>query len=126
VVAPPPTTAAAAPEVTPTRDVTVDLREVVGRYAQAISARDVSAIRAVYPRLTSEQQRGFEQFFASTKSLQATLSLSSIDVRDATATGRISGVYAFTSSSGRNEKQSLSFRATFEKQGEKWVLASVQ
>jgi hypothetical protein len=76
--------------------------------------------------MTNEQQRGFEQFFASTKGLQATLSLGSIDIKDAIATGRVSGVYAFTSSSGRSEKQSMNFRATFERQGDKWVLSSVQ
>ena len=125
VSASPPSTAA-APEVAAARDVPGELRDLVSRYAQAISAHDLSSIRAVYPRLTSEQQRGFEHFFASTKGLQASLSLTSIDVKDAAATGRVSGVYVFTSSSGRNERQAMNFRATFERQGDKWVLSSVQ
>jgi len=125
-VAPASPSAAATSETAPARDIPAELRDLVARYAQAISAHDLSAIRAVYPRITSEQQRGFEQFFASTKGLQATLSLGSIDVRDAAANGRVSGTYMFTSSSGRNERQAMNFRATFERQGDKWVLSSVQ
>jgi len=102
-----------------------ELRDVITRYAQAISSRDLAAIRGVYPRLTDEQQRGFEKFFASTTELKATLSLGNIDVNEATAEGRVTGVYAFTSS-GRSERQALNFRALFERRGDKWFLSSVR
>ena len=120
----PPVSTAAASE-TPARNVPNELRDLIARYAQAISTRDLAAIRAVYPRLTDEQQRGFEKFFASTTELKATLSLGNIDVNDATAEGRVTGVYAFTSS-GRSERTALDFRAVFERRGDKWFLSSVK
>ena len=110
---------------TPARNVPNELRDLIAQYAHAISARDLIAIRAVYPRITDEQQRGFEKFFASTTELKATLSLGNIDVNDVTAEGRVTGVYAFTSS-GRSERQALSFRALFERRGDKWFLSSVK
>ena len=115
----------AAASETPARNVPNELRDLIAQYARAISARDLVAIRAVYPRLTEEQQRGFEKFFASTTELKATLSLGNIDVSEATAEGRVTGFYAFTSS-GRSEQQALNFRAVFERRGDKWFLSSVK
>ena len=129
VVPSPPTVApsvAVAADAASARSVQGELRDLITRYAQGISARDINAIRATYPRLTGDQQRGFEQFFASTKDLHATLTLGNVDITDATADGRVSGVYEFVSSSGRSEKQSVTFRASFERQGDRWRIAAVR
>ena len=38
---------------------------LVAAYARAIESRDIGAVRRAYPGITSEQARGFEQFFRS-------------------------------------------------------------
>ncbi|MBL0941017.1 MAG: protein kinase [Gemmatimonadaceae bacterium] len=133
-VVPPPTTAAAEPPssapasapVASAASVQNELRESIARYARAISSRDINAVRTAYPGISRDQQQGFERFFSSTKSLQAALSLSGLDVRDRTAEGRVSGTYEFVTSGGRKELQMVSFRAQFEREGDHWRLMSVR
>ena len=106
------------------RSAQADLREVIARYARAISSRDIGAVRSAYPGITRDQQQGFERFFSSTKSLTASLLIGGLDVRDRSAEGRVTGTYEFIGGSGRKEVQMVSFRAQFERDGETWRLTA--
>lgn len=108
------------------RSAQADLREIIARYARAISSRDIGAVRSAYPGITRDQQQGFERFFSSTKSLTASLLIGGLDVRDRAAEGRVTGTYEFIGGSGRKEVQMVSFRAQFERDGETWRLTSVR
>ena len=68
VAAPPPGPATAA-----------DVAPIFESYARAIEARDVAAIRRVYPGLTADQQRGFEQFFEAARKLDVTFRVASVE-----------------------------------------------
>ena len=116
---------ASAPAVE-ARSAQADLREIIARYARAISSRDIGAVRSAYPGITRDQQQGFERFFSSTKSLTASLLIGGLDVRDRSAEGRVTGTYEFIGGSGRKEVQMVSFRAQFERDGETWRLTSVR
>lgn len=102
------------------------MRDLIARYARAISARDINAVRAAYPGISRDQQQGFERFFSSTKSLSASLLLGGLEVHDRTADGRVTGTYEFVGGSGRKEVQMVSFRAQFERDGDSWRLTSVR
>ena len=124
-------TAAVAPTVTANpvadaRSAQNDLRDLIARYARAITSQDINAVRSAYPGISAEQQQGFERFFQSTKSLTASLILGGLEVRDRTAEGRVTGTYEFVGNSGRKEVQMVSFRAQFERDGENWRLTSVR
>jgi len=95
-------------------------------YARAIEARDVSAIRRVYPGLTADQQSGFEQFFESARKLNVTFRVTSVDGTATTAEAHVTGSYQYEGSSGRVERQPVSFVATLRRDGSAWRLVSLR
>jgi len=114
-VAPPPRPATAA-----------DIARVFESYARAIEARDIAAIRRVYPALTAEQQRGFEQFFEAARKVDVTFKVASVDGSATTTDAHVNGTYEYESSSGRVERQPVSFVARLRRDGSTWRLVSVR
>jgi hypothetical protein len=115
VSAPPPTPATAA-----------DLAPVFDAYARAIESRDVAAIRRVYPGLTPEQARGFEDFFHAARKIDVTLRVSGVESTASAADARLTGTYEYVSSSGKTERQPVSFAATLRRDGGEWRLVSLR
>jgi len=115
VAAPPPGPATAA-----------DVAPIFESYARAIEARDVAAIRRVYPGLTADQQRGFEQFFDAARKVDVTFRVASVEGSATSAEARVSGTYQYESSSGRVERQPVSFVATLRRDGSNWRLVSLR
>jgi hypothetical protein len=99
---------------------------VVADYARAISSRDLGALRAVYPTISPEQQQGFQQFFASVRSLTATLAPSDASGNDSVATARVTGRYEYVDASGKPQVQSVAFSATFRRAGSVWRIVAVR
>ena len=115
-VAPPPPAPATAADVAP----------VFESYARAIEARDIAAIRRVYPALTSDQQRGFEQFFEAARKLDVTFRVASVEGSATITDAHVNGTYEYESSSGRVERQPVSFVARLRRDGNTWRLVSVR
>jgi serine/threonine-protein kinase len=115
-VAPPPPAPATAADIAP----------VFESYARAIEARDIAAIRRVYPALTSDQQRGFEQFFEAARKLDVTFKVASVEGSASITDARVNGTYEYESSSGRVERQPVSFVARLRRDGSTWRLVSVR
>ncbi|MBW8768852.1 MAG: protein kinase [Gemmatimonadetes bacterium] len=115
VAAPPPAPATAA-----------DVAPVFESYARAIEARDIAAIRRVYPALTASQQHGFEQFFEAARKVDVTFRVASVEGSATTTEARVNGTYEYESSTGRVERQPVSFVATLRRDGSTWRLVSVR
>jgi hypothetical protein len=103
-----------------------EIGALVTAYARAIQARDVAAIRGLYPSITDEQQRGFERFFAAVKSLKASLSAGTPEVNGPNASARIAGTYEYVDATGQAQRQPVAFQATFRRDGTNWRIASVR
>jgi serine/threonine-protein kinase len=103
-----------------------DIGSTVQAYARAIESRDVSAIRRVYPGLTSDQQRGFEQFFQSTRSINVTFRVTNVEASGSSADARLVGSYEYVTTAGQSERQPVSFAATLRHEGGQWRLVSVR
>jgi hypothetical protein len=99
---------------------------VLEAYARAIESRDVSAIRRVYPGLTADQQRGFEQFFESARKINVTFRVASVDGTPSTADVRVTGRYEYENSAGRAERTAVAFAAAVRKDGSAWRLVAVR
>ena len=99
---------------------------MIESYARAIESRDVAAIRRAYPGLTSDQQRGFEQFFESSRKIDVTFRVTSVEGTASTAEVRVSGRYEYESSSGRSERQPVSFAATLRREGGGWRMVGLR
>ena len=82
-------------------------------------------MQRAYPGLTAEQQKGFEQFFQSVRSLRAAFTVSRVDVTGATAEARVSGAYDFVGSDGKTQHRPITFRATLRRDGGIWQLVAV-
>jgi hypothetical protein len=113
------------PESAPAPATAADLAPTVEAYARAIESRDVAAIRRVYPGLTADQQRGFEQFFQAARRLNVTFRITNVESSGSSADARLSGSYEYESSSGKVERQPVSFVATLRRDGSSWRLLSV-
>jgi hypothetical protein len=103
-----------------------DLAPVFDAYARAIESRDLAAIRRVYPGLTSEQERGFEQFFQAARKINVTFRVANVESTAAAADARLSGTYEYESSSGKTERQPVSFAASLRREGGEWRLVSLR
>jgi hypothetical protein len=76
--------------------------------------------------LTSEQQRGFEQFFQAARKIDVTFRVTNVEGAGPTAEARVSGTYEYEGPSGRVERQPVSFAATLRRDGSAWRLAAVR
>jgi serine/threonine-protein kinase len=126
---PPPLATQSPPETppaSPSPPTAADVAPVFESYARAIESRDVSAIRRVYPGLTADQQRGFEQFFESARKIDVTFRVASVDGTASGADVRVTGSYQYESSSGRAERQGVSFAATLRRDGAGWRMVSLR
>ncbi|MBA3342331.1 MAG: protein kinase [Gemmatimonadaceae bacterium] len=103
-----------------------DITATAAAYARAIESRDVGAIRRIYPGITSEQARGFEQFFQAVRSLNVTFRVSGVDANGSSADARFSGSYEYVTTSGKAERQPVSFAASLRHDGSSWRLVSVR
>ncbi|HVF38732.1 MAG TPA: hypothetical protein VM939_02455, partial [Gemmatimonadaceae bacterium] len=124
--APPPPPPAADPTPERAGPSAADVSTTVAAYARAIESRDMGAIRRVYPGITSEQQRGFEQFFQSARSINVTFRVTGVEVSGNSADARMSGTYEYTATGGKSERQPVSFAASLRHDGTAWRLVSVR
>jgi hypothetical protein len=99
---------------------------VFDAYARAIESRDIAAIRRVYPGLTAEQERGFEQFFQAARKINVTFRVANVESTAAAADARLNGTYEYESSSGKIERQPVSFAASLRREGGEWRLVSLR
>jgi hypothetical protein len=126
---PPPATTVGgppAPTKLPATNARTEIEIAIAAYARAIESRDIAEVRRAYPSITQAQATGFEQFFASVRSLKATFSLSSLDVSGSTAEGKLAGTYDYVTSAGKSQQQPVTFQATFRRDAVGWKLASVR
>ena len=126
--APPPVLKAQEPQpvAKPAPAPREEIASAVAAYARAIESRDISAVRRAYPGITGDQARGFQQFFQSTRSINATFRVTDIDVNGSSADAHLSGSYEYVTSEGRTERQPVSFSASLHYDGSSWHLTSVR
>jgi hypothetical protein len=99
---------------------------VIDAYARAIESRSVDELRRAYAAITSDQARAFSDFFASTRTLRATLAVKSLHVDGASATASVAGIYEYTTINGRTQQQSVSFQTELRRDGSAWKLTAVR
>jgi serine/threonine-protein kinase len=114
--------APARPAPNPREEITT----AVAAYARAIESRDIGAVRRAYPGMTSDQARGFEQFFQSARNINVTFRVTNVEVSGNAADATLTGTYEYVTSDGRSERQPVSFSASLRNDGSSWQLRSVR
>jgi hypothetical protein len=103
------------------------IAEVIESYGRAIEARDMAAIRKVYPGITAAQQRDWQQFFSTVQNVKVSLAIAQLDIAGTTAEARITGAYRYENTSTRRlEEQPVSFRASLQRDASAWRLTAIQ
>jgi serine/threonine-protein kinase len=117
---------APAPVQEPRENAAEQIAAVVAAYARALESRDIAELRRVYPSMTAEQRRAFEEFFRSTRSLDAALSVSGLQVDGSTAEAQLTGTFNYVTTAGVTERRPVSFRAALRREGSSWTLVAVR
>ncbi len=121
-----PAPAPAPPPATPV-DPRPAIQGAVAEYAAAVEAQSLSSLRAVYPMMTAAQAQDWEQFFKLVRDVKAQLAISRLEVGNGTAEAQVSGTYTYlNTSTQRAERQPVSFRATFRRDGERWRVLQIR
>ena len=107
-------------------DVAAQVAAVVAAYARALESRDIDELRRVYPSMSSAQRSAFEDFFRSTRSLRAALSVSDLQVDGSSADAQLVGSFNYITSAGVAEQRPVSFRASLRRDGTVWKLVAVR
>jgi serine/threonine protein kinase len=133
---PPPTVVVAKPAAQPPQEAAppvaapptaADIAPAVEAFARAIESKDIGAIRRVYPGLTSDQQRRFEQFFQGARTINASFRVANMSASSASAAdAQLVGVYEFVTVAGKTERQPVSFAVTLGQEGRTWRLTSLR
>jgi hypothetical protein len=103
------------------------IRAALADYARAIESGNLNDLRRAYPGMSSLQARGWEQFFQLVRDLRTELSAQQLQIHGDTADAQVTGTYAYlNTSTGRQERQPVSFQASFKKDGETWRIVQVR
>ena len=126
IAPPPPPPPVRNPEPEPKPAPREEIATTVAAYARAIESRDIGAVRRVYPGITSDQARGFEQFFQSARSINVTFRVTDVETNGNSADAKLVGSYQYVTSDGKSERQPVSFSASLRYDSGSWRLTSVR
>ena len=118
-----------APGVTPAAlaETRAAIHTTMAAYASAIETRDIAAVRAAHPGLTREQQKAWEEFFASVRALKARLTVEQVSLAGPVAQASVRGVYEYENvTRGVPERAPVRFRAVFTRDTTGWRLTSIR
>ena len=125
--APPPAPAPRADTVRPPADPAPQIRALFADYGKAIESRSVEAIRRIYPGLSPEQTREWEDFFGGVTDIQVELQVTDLKVAGDAAEAGLAGVYVFTNpSTHRTQREPVTFQASLRREGTRWRIASLR
>ncbi len=123
--APPP----AAPTPPPPPDRQAEMHgvvDVIAEYARAVESESVDNLKRVYPGMTADQQKGWEQFFNTVRDVKSQLSVQRADISGDLSSVLVTGSYTYVNgSTHRTEQQQVSFRAIMRRSDGAWRMTEV-
>ena len=103
------------------------IRAVLGQYVEAINARSLSGIRAVYPALPSDRESAWRDIFApDVKDVRATLSIGGITERGDVADASFTISLSFRPDRGQPLSYTIVSDATVQFSGGGWRIVSMK
>jgi len=122
----PPRTEPAPTAPLPPSDPRPDIERTIAAYARALEARDLNAVRRVYPGLTRRQEDAWRGLFQSVREVHADLRPSNIQVEgpDAARTS-VGGTLELVTREGR-QRQPITFQAALERGPAGWLIREIR
>ena len=93
---------------------------------RALSSERITNIRVLYPGLTDQERRGWEEFFRGWNQITAKFTVDDFKVRGAVATGKVRAMFQYVPARGgapRVDRRRFAMR--FERKDVGWRLAAV-
>jgi len=116
----------AGESVAPTDPRVEEVGAEIAAYARALGTRDLGEVRRAYPGLSASQRNAWRDFFQGVRKLQTILRVTAVEFKGDTAEAEVSGVYDFVNNtSGRPDRQTVTFRATLVQDSTGWRLTSI-
>jgi serine/threonine-protein kinase len=112
--------------VTPSPSPEDAVRAVLRAYEAAYDQRDVSALRAIFPALPSEQAVALGRTFAVAVSYNVELNVLDVRAGQSTATALCDVTHAFVPKIGNASTNTLQARFYFRKAGDVWTIERVE
>jgi eukaryotic-like serine/threonine-protein kinase len=98
---------------------------LLGDLTRAIASERVPNIRALYPRISEAEARGWSDFFQSANDLRATYRIERFTAQRSTATGRVRLTYRFLPAGGGAPREvDQQFEMTFSTTPQGWRIAT--
>ncbi len=125
--APAPPAAVPTPPPPPDRQAEMQgLVDVIAEYARAVESESVDNLKRVYPGMTAEQQKGWEQFFGTVRDVKSQLNIQRADISGDVSSALVTGSYTYVNgSTHRTEQQQISFRAIMHRSAGAWRIIEV-
>jgi ketosteroid isomerase-like protein len=124
VAAPPAAQAEAPPAPAPppvvAEDPSAAIGEVVRSYAQALQARDMARVKALYPEIPSAAEQQTREAVQAMAELRVSLAASNIAVSGTTARARVTGAWVY-----RGGRLDVNNTYLFERRSDRWVIVGI-
>ena len=126
----PPPAPVPAPPAAPAAPSAAELRKQIGdaitAYGKALESRNIAQIRLAYPGLTSQQERGWRDFFQAAQNLRVELDVTDVQQTLEAAEVTVSGTFVYRDSQRHDQRQPVSFHASLERTGGAWRITSIR
>jgi len=111
---------APAPPPVVAEDPSAAIGEVVRGYAEALQARDMARVKALYPEIPSTSEQQTREAIQAMAELRVSLAATNIAVSGTTARARVTGAWVYKG--GRLDVNNI-YR--FERRSDKWVIVGI-
>ncbi len=105
-------------------DPAVEVERLLEQYRLAIESLDVERLRRAYAGISPEQERAWREFFGNASNLSATFRILDVDAGADAAAARVEATYVFRSD--QQQRQTVTFTASFERGSGGWRLTVVR
>ena len=123
----PPPSAPAPATAAPIENATVAVQETLGRYKAALEARNINALKQVWPGLSGRQEMATRSEFDNARSIAVALSNVSVQLGGAgTATVTCRRGYVVTTLDNRTLQSTTRMIVTMQRHNNSWVIDAIR
>src|SRR5262249_6989953 len=123
---PPPPVVASPPGPTRSPDPTAAIQATLTRYANALEARDLGALRRVWPTLSGRQEEALRSEFQNARAIHAELDGIDVKIVGRTATATCRRRYTVTTVQGQTLNTVSRMVVALSRQTDVWAIDSIR
>lgn len=116
-----------SPPAAPAAPTAADIAPAVEALARAIESKEIGAIRRVYPGMTEDYQRGYEQLFLGARTINASFRITNVTASGpSTVEAQLVGTYEYVKKDGTTERRLVTIPVTLGHDSRGWLFTSMR